>query len=261
MSKINRIVVVTCLRYDMASFCLPALAACDELDVCGVVLATGGGVNRWRERKRKIKKVLRIGVLGALNGIRMRKWYNRDYRDIEDVCRECNVRLYQVPSTNGLEMADVLQKMDADLGVSLGNGYIAPRIFSIPKWGMINVHSEILPRYQNAQSIIWPIFFRDPFSGFTIHEIARKIDAGRILYQERHPLHFFPKLADTVHWNLLKIEECVPAAIVKVCRDYKTFQDLAQDQKDGHAYTTPSIWAFLRMLWNNQMFYRQQEGF
>ena|ERR1700730_1743036 len=61
---------------------------------------------------------------------------------------------------DGINSDGTVEIFTAALGLSLGNGYISKRVFSIPKFGMINVHSERLPEYQNAQSVIWPIYNR-----------------------------------------------------------------------------------------------------
>ena len=44
---------------------------------------------------------------------------------------------------------------------------------------MINIHTEILPKYQGAHSIVWPIFYMESNTGFTIHEINKSIDGDQ----------------------------------------------------------------------------------
>ena len=60
---------------------------------------------------------------------------------------------------------------EADLGLALGNGFIGPSIFTIPCFGMVNIHSEMLPEFRGAQSFIWPIYEGVGWMGFTIHQI------------------------------------------------------------------------------------------
>ena len=61
---------------------------------------------------------------------------------------------------------------------------------------MVNIHTEILP--DTASSIIWPIYKKIKTTGFTIHQIDKKIDNGKILYQERYAIDFYPTLEETV---------------------------------------------------------------
>ena len=173
----NQIVILTGGRNGMASWCLPRLVSDQRFKVAGVIFSRSEIVNKKRHVLRRLKKILRIGVLGALNGIRIRKWYHDAAEDLFEVCKKYSIPLYQVSSLYGKDLPELLNQLHPDLGVSLGNGYIPERVFSIPKYGMINVHSEIVPAYQNAQSIIWPIYFNDPYTGFTIHQISVKMDA------------------------------------------------------------------------------------
>src|SRR3712207_8581825 len=45
----------------------------------------------------------------------------------------------------------LVKSADAALGLSLGNSYISSRIFTLPTYGMLNIHGEVLPDFQNAQ--------------------------------------------------------------------------------------------------------------
>ena len=254
------VVVITCLRTGSASHCLPALANCPSVHVAAVILATGGCPRSFRYYWRRLKKVLKVGFLGAWNGRRMRQWYEMAEPDIEILCKQHGIPFYTVPFLNGVETEELLHSLSPTLGVSLGNGYIAPRIFSIPKFGMINMHSEILPAYQNAQSIIWPIFKNDPYTGFTIHEIERKIDAGRILFQKKYKLEFYPTLEETVRRNKARVDADVPDAISYVCANILELRGKAQTQGVGGGYTTPTIWQYMRMVRNNRRFYIAQQG-
>lgn len=249
------VVIITSSRNGMASMCLPTLAKDPRMLIGGVILSQGRIVNRRRFFVRKLNKLIKIGVLGAINGRRIRSWYTSKRPDIECICRELHVPFYEVPSLNGSEMQLVLKDLNPDVGLSLGNGYIASRIFMIPRLGMLNVHSEILPAYQNAQSIIWPIFCNDPYTGFTIHEISDRIDAGRILYQRRIPIEFQPTLEDTVRHNRMIVEEMIPIALAEVCSNIMEFKSNAMEQVGGGRFTTPNIWQFMRMKRNNRRFY------
>ncbi len=258
---LTKVLVITSLRYGLASLCLPSLINNTGVEVVAVILAKGTRTSPWRLLKRKLVKIFKIGLLGTLNGLRVRKWFaGLKTMDIEALCKENNLPFYCVNGLNSPEMESLLNGLNADLGVSLGNGYIAPRIFQIPKLGMINVHSEILPNYQNAQSILWPIYCNDPYTGFTIHEVERKIDAGRILFQKKYPLRFFRSLEATVRWNLCEVQKDIPRHLATVCRCVYELKEKSVVQGCGNRYTTASIGQFLRMVLNNRRFYKKQEG-
>ena len=179
----------------------------------------------------------------ALNGVRIR----RLFRDpgIEDIAAgllRYGVRLLETDFINCERTRELFREARADLGLSLGSGFIGRSIFSIPRFGMINIHSEILPRFQGAQSIIWPIHDGVNETGFTIHQIDDHIDTGGILYQRAFPLEFCRRLEETVRVNRRRVAELVPAAMVQVCENYEVLRSAIQPQDRGLSYTTPSLW-------------------
>jgi methionyl-tRNA formyltransferase len=253
-----RIIILTSSPRGIASRVLPELCKNRSIDIAGVVLAHGVSPDRKRNLKRKIQKVLKIGILGALNGIRMRAWYaDNDTDDIHSLCQHFGIELTETPFINCDITREAFMKSNADLGLSLGNGYIAKSIFAIPRYGMINVHAEVLPDFQGAQSIIWPIYEKRKETGFTIHQIDSTIDTGAILFQERYPIEFAPVLKDTVGQNLNTARSKIPSASSYVCENYESLREEAILQTDGKSYTTPSIWQFLRIVRNHRALYEE----
>lgn len=254
-----KVVVITCIESGIASLCLPKLAKASGVEVVGAILATSAGTSKSKARMRKFKKVLKIGLLGALNGVRMRKWYALEAEPLNKVCADCNIPFFVVHGLNSVEMQNLVKRLEPDLGLSLGNGFISPKVFEIPKLGMVNIHSEMLPQYQNAQSILWPIYCNDPYTGYTLHEITRGIDEGRILVQVSRRMRFFKRIEDTVRYNIRATMDAIPDAFADLCSNFENYRVKGREQGPGRKFTTPSIWQFLRMVVNNQRFYRQQE--
>ncbi len=236
----------------LASRCLPELCASPQLKVVGVVLAKRATSRPWRRFKKKLKKTVRIGLLGAINGLRLRRWYAAETEPIEIVAARCHAPLFHTQGINCEQTVSVLRSLDAELGLSLGNSYIAERVFSVPRYGMINVHGEILPDYQGALSILWPIYEGRGETGFTIHRIDKQIDTGDILLQRRYPIRFYGSLEATVRQNLAAIRQDVPPAVRYVCEHYAELAERAQKQVGGRSYTTPTFRQFLRMLRNHR---------
>ena len=250
-----RIVILTSNAVGFASVCLPVLAKTPGLQVVSVVLA-GSPPRSRRMLHRKLVKTLRIGPLGALNGARMRRWYNEDVQarlalqSIDGLAAAHGIPVVQTPHVNAPETLDALRATEADLALSLGNGYIAERVFSIPRHGTINVHHEVLPAFQGAQSVLWQLYHGSSETGYTVHEVNRTIDGGRILYGERRPILFQPTLAETVSASYADLLVASANGLAHVCTHFESLRTHAQPQSTGHAYTTPSIWQFWRMQRN-----------
>ncbi|MFX0194928.1 MAG: methionyl-tRNA formyltransferase [Candidatus Hodarchaeota archaeon] len=58
-------------------------------------------------------------------------------------------------------------------------------VLEIPKFGGINIHPSLLPRYRGPSPIFWVLFNRERYTGVTIHKLNEKCDEGDILFQER----------------------------------------------------------------------------
>jgi methionyl-tRNA formyltransferase len=254
-----KLIVLTSDRFGTASNCLPSIHVSPEHSITRVIVSRGQSANRSLAWQRKLKKIRQIGVLGALNGVRMRSWYQGEATDLVLLCERLGIPVFETDCTNSEETVRLFKDATPDLGLSLGNGYISPRVFSVPKHGMINVHGERLPEYQNAQSIIWPIYHLEITTGLTIHQIERSIDTGKILYREEYPIVFCDKLAHTVQKTIEVTRQRVPGAVRYVCDNYETLLRDARTQDNGRKFTTPSIQQFLRMVRNNTVLYQRSK--
>lgn len=254
-----RVIVLTSSAFGTASLCLPTLASSDLLEVAAVVLVESA--KPAASRKRKLKKALKIGLLGAINGIRIRPWFRSQTTEhIGSICERLRIPLRRTSAINSQHTADLFTAVNADLGVSLGNSYIPRRIFAIPRLGMVNLHGERLPEYQSAQSVIWPIYNMEMTTGLSIHGIDDKIDTGPILYKEEYPIEFRPSLKETVVATTRITAEKAPAAVRYVCENFELLSETSIPQMAGKKYTTPTLRAFLKMVRNNRRLRRIATG-
>lgn len=226
---------------------LPVLANCKDIEIAMVVVSRGVVVSRSKRYSRIIKKMGKIGIAGALNGMKMRKWYNEDIKqysdtgDAEAFCKANNIPFSWVPATNSKDTQNIFKESGAVLGISLGNGFISTKVFTVPQYGMLNIHHELLPEYQNAQSIIWEIYNGSKQTGYTIHKISKEIDKGDILLKQPVPITFRETLADTVAFNYAKLYDESAVGLVKVLSDFNNYFSKAIPQGSGTHYTTPSF--------------------
>jgi methionyl-tRNA formyltransferase len=77
------------------------------------------------------------------------------------------------------------KKMDIDFIVVVAFGQILPKeVLDIPRFGCINVHSSLLPRYRGAAPIQWTIINGEEKTGITTMFMDEGLDTGDILLQE-----------------------------------------------------------------------------
>lgn len=75
--------------------------------------------------------------------------------------------------------------LQADLLVVVAFGMILTQdVLDVPKYGCINVHGSLLPRWRGAAPIHRAVMAGDTETGITIMRIVRKLDAGDMLHKE-----------------------------------------------------------------------------
>jgi len=246
------IIILTSSDKGTASHHLEYLAS-NNFDIKFVLYSKSKTVKSFKSKLKKIKK---IGLFGAINGLRMRKWYNSDLyslkkiSSLKNVCDQYGIDLIETDKINSKKTIKLLSKYNIDIGVSLGNGYISKNVFDIPTKGFINIHHEILPDYQNAQSIIWQLYNGSKQTGYTIHRINNKIDEGEILYKEKVPIIFKPSFSGTITVTYGELLDRSAVGLHHVLQDFNYYEENSQPQGIGNKYTTPSMKQFLCMYLN-----------
>jgi methionyl-tRNA formyltransferase len=243
-----RVIVMTSSRFGSASFFLRGLVEHPDIDVVLVVQTLSQIASRKRLLKRTAKKMLEIGPLGAVAGYYMRDAFSLpEPPDLKVLAEEFGIRFETTPLANGERTVELFREANADLGLSLGNGMIFPKVFTLPRFGMINIHGEILPDFRGAASVIWNLHEGVTDTGFTVHQIDRKIDTGAILYEERYPILFRPTLKETVRFNCMETTLRASGAFPDVVADYERLSADARPQGPGRSFTTPTFRQFLRI--------------
>jgi methionyl-tRNA formyltransferase len=82
-----------------------------------------------------------------------------------------------------------LEALRPDVIVVVAYGQILRRnVLDLPKFGCINIHSSLLPRWRGAAPIQWAILGGDAESGVSTMHLVEKLDAGDVLMQARTPI-------------------------------------------------------------------------
>lgn len=82
-----------------------------------------------------------------------------------------------------------LAAWDADLGVVAAYGRIIPEVvIGMPRYGLINVHASLLPKYRGAAPIQRAVMAGDAETGVTIMRIVKALDAGAMFAKVVRPI-------------------------------------------------------------------------
>ncbi len=103
---------------------------------------------------------------------------------VRNTAEKNNIVIKQ-PEKISKKETDELTEIKPDILIVVAYGLILTREFiSIPKYGSINVHPSLLPRWRGAAPIQRAIEAGDKTSGITIMQITKELDKGDIIYQE-----------------------------------------------------------------------------
>src|SRR6476660_6832341 len=97
------------------------------------------------------------------------------------------VSLYQPEKIKSSEeLRARLREINPDAIIVVGYGRIIPKwMLDLPRFGNINLHASLLPRYRGAAPIQWAIANGESVTGVTIMQIDAGLDTGDMLLKER----------------------------------------------------------------------------
>jgi methionyl-tRNA formyltransferase len=130
---------------------------------------------------------------------------------VKEAAVELGLPVIQPEKLRGSEELQQIINLGADLVVTAAFGQILPKeLLEAPKFGCINVHASLLPKYRGGAPIHQAIIDGEQQTGVTIMYMAEKLDAGDIISQraiaieeDDHTGSMFDKLS-VVGLELLK---------------------------------------------------------
>jgi len=107
------------------------------------------------------------------------------FSPVKQVALENSIQVLQPESVKDDVFLDELESLNPDLIVVVAYAQkLSNRLLNMAKYGCINVHPSLLPKYRGATPIMGPILNGDKVTGVTIMEMAEGLDCGDILLQE-----------------------------------------------------------------------------
>ena len=95
---------------------------------------------------------------------------------------EYNIPVFQPETLKNRSFEDELKQLNPDIIVVVAYGQILPEyILNFPKFGCINVHASLLPKYRGAAPIQWSVINGDTTTGVTTMYMAKSLDTGDMI--------------------------------------------------------------------------------
>jgi methionyl-tRNA formyltransferase len=103
---------------------------------------------------------------------------------VKTLALAAGLAVHQPEKIRSTEARDLLQKLAPDGVVIIAYGQIIPApLLSIPRFGWINLHASLLPKYRGGAPINWAIANGETETGVTTMRIDAGMDTGEILLQ------------------------------------------------------------------------------
>lgn len=101
---------------------------------------------------------------------------------VKEKALEHNIPVFQPESAKSPEFISELKKFGADIFIVAAYGQIlTEEVLNIPKYGSVNVHGSLLPKYRGAGPIQWSVINGDRVTGVTIMHMAKGLDSGDMI--------------------------------------------------------------------------------
>ena len=107
------------------------------------------------------------------------------FSPVKQLALENDLPVFQPEKMRDGTALGIVRKLDPDILVVVAYGRILPDdILAVPKFGAVNVHGSLLPRYRGAAPIQWAVLNGDKTTGVTTMYLAHDMDAGDVIYTE-----------------------------------------------------------------------------
>ena len=107
------------------------------------------------------------------------------FSPVKECAIKYNIPVFQPEKIRTEEAVAELKKYPADIFVVAAFGQIlSEEILNMPKYGCVNIHASLLPKYRGAAPIQWSILDGEEKTGVTIQQMAKGLDTGDILIQD-----------------------------------------------------------------------------
>lgn len=151
--------------------------------------------------------------------------------EVKEMATDLGIETYQPPSLKSPEVLEKLKSVNADLMIVVAFGQIVPKsILDAFRFGCINVHASLLPRWRGAAPIQRAIMAGDTETGVCIMRMAEGLDTGPVFLERRLPIDNVDT-SGTLHNKLAHLGAEALIQSLTILSD----ENLPIAQKDTHA--------------------------
>lgn len=149
---------------------------------------------------------------------------------VAEYAKEHGLKLLQPETIRTPEIAALLAESAPDVVIVAAYGRIIPdALLEMPKYGYINVHASLLPKYRGAAPIQWALRNGDAETGVSIMKLESGLDEG--------PVYKMAKLAIAPEWNKKDLFDALAVlgadCLLETLTEIDTLSPVAQDHANA----------------------------
>lgn len=108
--------------------------------------------------------------------------HKMQFPPVKEKAVEYNIPVFQPQKMRDGTAYSILKELDPELIIVVAYGKIIPQdILDLPKYGCVNIHASLLPRYRGAAPIQWCVLNGEKKSGVTSMQMDAGLDTGDML--------------------------------------------------------------------------------
>jgi methionyl-tRNA formyltransferase len=157
------------------------------------------------------------------------------YYYFTDFAKKYHMKILKTNNLNENSFIKNIKKMNVDFAIVAGCGVIfSKELIESFKYGVINYHNSLLPKYKGLGGKTMPFYFNEKEFGYTFHYMNEKIDEGNILLQYKIPIQKNKTIK--YHHQLLSysFKETIPILLQKIIKKDKGYKQKIVDSYFGN---------------------------
>lgn len=108
---------------------------------------------------------------------------------VKELALEHGLAVYQPEKMRDGTALSILKELQPELIAVVAYGKILPKeILELPKYGCVNVHGSLLPKYRGAGPIQWGVIDGEPVTGVTTMYMGEGLDTGDMILKKETPI-------------------------------------------------------------------------
>lgn len=158
-----------------------------EVEIVGVILNNSSPFGKKDNFFTKSLRTLSVFGLKFFCYYSFKYLFNLFFKgkDIKKILKKYNLKLINLEkSINDIDSISIINSYKPDLLISiLGSEIFRSEIIKLPKYGILNLHSSLLPKYRGLMPAFWVLHNKEKYTGVSVFFVDEGIDSGPILEQ------------------------------------------------------------------------------